>query len=731
MNVRILLAVLTILFSLLYSPVLAREPERLPEGQMRVSLATEDLEVLEQPANTMMRDHLTALVEAQFAQRDKMLRKLSTAEDWNRHAEHIRKSMLAWTGPLPQRTPLRSRVTGRIERKGYAVEKILFESRPGFLVSANLYLPKAYVGRRPAILNVIGHSTAGKATEKVQRRSIAQARKGFVAFTVDAIGQGERQVRDYAPHGKPPGNAHQIIGAQAFLAGTHVFNFMVWDVIRAMDYLVSRPEVDANRIGCTGCSGGGMMTTYVLPLEPRITVAVPACNPSTWLHRVRANLATDHEQVFFGAFAAGIDPRGDPLFCHLPKPLLINATSDDNLNPPAGVWELSGWLERAYSAHGQSQKFRTTMVQAPHGYNLEQREITYAWMLTWLSEESADHREGDFRIEEEPNTWCTDKGNVYDEAQSQEPHELVLAYLEEHRYPKWRIRTEQELTTHATRMRDIVKKTLSCPDHIPVPRAKVQKHRTVEGFTLTPFILYPEKGIVLPGVLLELRGVSGKGPVILYLHDKGKVNLIKDKAILQSVLAEGFSICAVDLRGQGETQPSQEGKFWDFLAGKPVFGQRVSDVLSVLNWLLDSQIGANGVYIWAKGTSALYACHAASLDSNIQGLGLEEPLLSFESVINVKVPAYRHEVLLPAVLEKYDLPQVYQALCPRPVILVNPLRGDGALAIHDEVARVYEPVAETYQAQGKSANWESYTGANSSERRELLLSYFKNTVRTN
>ena len=250
------------------------------------SFSAKDLIVLEESANTMMRDYLTALVDAQFARRNEMLAKLSTAEDWDQHAEYIRKSMLAWTGPFPPRTPLRPRVMGKIERQTYTVEKILFESRPGFLVSANLYLPRTCTGRRPAILNVIGHSPAGKATEKVQRRSIAQARKGFVAFTIDAIGQGERKIRDYALYGQPPGNAHQVIGTQAFLAGTHVFSFMVWDVIRAVDYLVSRPEVDPNLIGCTGCSGGGMMTTYLLPFEPRITVAVPACNPNTWSHRV-------------------------------------------------------------------------------------------------------------------------------------------------------------------------------------------------------------------------------------------------------------------------------------------------------------------------------------------------------------------------------------------------------------------------------------------------------------
>ncbi|MHC4166620.1 MAG: hypothetical protein ACYSWQ_06670, partial [Planctomycetota bacterium] len=193
------------------------------------SLKPADFRVLDRPAKTMMSDYLTAMVDEQFAKRAAILASLKTAEDWNRHAAFIRESMAAWTGLLPEPTPLRAR---------YTLEKILFESRPNFLVSANLYLPKGYSGPRPAVLNVIGHSPAGKGTEKVQRRAIAQARKGFVALVVDCIGQGERQVVDYARFGKPPGNAHQIIGTQAFLAGTHVFNFMVWDAIRAVDYLV-------------------------------------------------------------------------------------------------------------------------------------------------------------------------------------------------------------------------------------------------------------------------------------------------------------------------------------------------------------------------------------------------------------------------------------------------------------------------------------------------------------
>ena len=105
-------------------------------------LTAQDLTVFEQPAKDMMKEYLTALVDEQFARRDAVLARLHSAEDWNRHAAYIRQSMADWTGAFPSRTPLNARVTGKIERPGYVMEKVLFESRPGFLVSANLYLPR-------------------------------------------------------------------------------------------------------------------------------------------------------------------------------------------------------------------------------------------------------------------------------------------------------------------------------------------------------------------------------------------------------------------------------------------------------------------------------------------------------------------------------------------------------------------------------------------------------------
>lgn len=691
-------------------------------------LRAADLTVLDRQADTMMRDYLTAIVDKQFAQRTSVLAALKSAEEWDRHAAFIRESILEWTGPFPERTPLRARINGRITRDRYTLERIIFESRPNFLVSANLYLPSKHPGPHPAILNVIGHSPAGKATEKVQRRAIAQTRKGFAALVIDAIGQGERQVKVYARISKAPGNAHQIVGTQAFVAGTHIFNFMAWDVIRAVDYLLSRPEVDPKRIGCTGCSGGGMMTTYILPFESRITVAVPACNPNTWSHRVHANLATDHEQVFFGAFAAEIDPRGDPLFTHVPKPLQINATTDDTLNPPSGVWDLSTWLYKAYAAHGVPHAFQTTMVKAPHGYNKEQREFAYAWMLKWLGGELEDFWEEEFPVEKEEDTWCTPQGNVYSEPGSRQPHDLVIEYHRAHRARPETVKTREDLTKHRNRLRTLVKEIMHLRDTTRIPEAEVGIPRHVAGLKLTPAIIRPEKGIELPAVWIEREKKSASGPIVIYLNDAGKGKLSDESVILQTLLDKGFRLFAVDLRGMGETAPDQKEKFWDFLSGRPLFGQRVGDIRAVVKWISQQNESNTRILVWAKGISSVYAAFTATFEQDITGMVLERPLLAFEEIVTKKVPTYKHEVIIPGILEKFDLPNIYQALCPTRVVLVNPLAGDKSPVSERQAEQAYQQTADTYAALSKSGNWSVHTQVGAQARSDLLVSTFLNMI---
>jgi dienelactone hydrolase/pimeloyl-ACP methyl ester carboxylesterase len=723
----------------------------------------EDLRVLDKPADRMMEAYLTQIVDHQFLARRRLLESLKTPEDWKRHITKIRDFLVEATGPLPKRTPLNARITGRIDHEDYRVEKILFESQPDFLVSANLYLPKGFQGPRPAVLNVIGHYPNGKTAEHVQRRCISQAKKGFVALAIDGIGQGDRRIFDYSSDFRKrplasnmPGGVHKTVGLQAFLSGTHTFNIMAWDTIRAIDYLVSRPEVNASEIAITGASGGGMMSSYILPFEDRIKVSVPTCNPNTYSYHVHLPSGSDHENVFFGCFAAGIDMRGDVLLPHAPKPLLINAASDDHANPPRGTWELAGWLYRAYASLGAPQTFQTSMIQGPHGYRRDQREVANAWMLEWMGGDPADFVEEDFRIEEEEDLYCAPEGNVYRIPGSREPHELITAYHEDHK-PTWdTVRTPADLGKLKKKLGPLLKKVLAIGEPATSPLFDMQASRVIgekQGVRkLTPVTLRPEQGIVLPGVLIENAApypnpkvedpskvnliwqrkpsrfepwIESKrsystGPVILYLNDLGKQAILQDTEFVDELLENGFRILAVDVRGTGETGPGLESFHWDYLIGRPLFGQRVRDVRSCVQWLRRPEWMASEIYIWANGVSSLIAAFAATECDGISGMVLEDPLLSFESVVSVRLPEYGDEILLPGVLELFDVPQVFQSLAPLKVTLINPLLGDKSPATASDVQEAYQAVFESYEAVGAVEDWLAYPGVDSEERRRIL-----------
>jgi len=243
----------------------------------------------------------------------------------------------------------------------------------------------------------------------------------------------------------------------------------------------------------------------------------------------------------------------------------------------------------------------------------------------------------------------------------------------------------------------------------------------------------------LPGLWIESKASSrqagsqkqAKGPVLLYLNDKGKDALVNEEDMVRNLLKKGFRIFAVDLRGTGETAPGMEEKFWDFLAGKPILGQRVTDVRAVVRWLSQPAINAEGIYVWAEGLCTLHAALAASLEDAISGMVLEQPLLAFESIVTVRVPAFWHEIIAPGVLTKFDLPQVYQAFCPARVTLLNPLAGDKSPVSQAHANKVYQGVVDTYKASGKSGNWSVYTNVSDKKRADLAFSALVEMTGTN
>ncbi len=197
----------------------------------------------------------------------------SSLEAWETRRPALRKQLFAAWGVTPEACcDLEPMVHGRLERDGYRVEKITFQTLPGLRMAANLYLP-AGEGKRAAVLCVHGHWRGAKQDRVVQSRCIGLAKLGFVVLCVDALGAGERAI------GEALGEYHgEMVAATLFPAGKSLAGLQVFENLRAIDYLVSRPEVDATAIGVTGASGGGNQTMYIGALDERLKCVVPVCS---------------------------------------------------------------------------------------------------------------------------------------------------------------------------------------------------------------------------------------------------------------------------------------------------------------------------------------------------------------------------------------------------------------------------------------------------------------------
>jgi dienelactone hydrolase len=247
----------------------------------------------------MVQEYFVKNVRRVEQQADKRRAALKTRVDAQAYVQDVREKIQQSFGPWPEKTPLKSRITGVVERADYKIEKIIFESRPNFLVTANLYVPKGRKFPLPAVVGTCGHSSNGKASELYQSFSQGLARQGYIVLIFDPLGQGERlQYPDENLKSKIGVGVreHLYAGNQQFLVGDFLGSWRAWDGIRALDYLLTRKEVDPKHIGVTGNSGGGTMTTWLCGVENRWTMAAPSCFVITFRRNLANELPADTEQ---------------------------------------------------------------------------------------------------------------------------------------------------------------------------------------------------------------------------------------------------------------------------------------------------------------------------------------------------------------------------------------------------------------------------------------------------
>lgn len=306
-------------------------------------------------------------------------RAYASLAEWERRAAYLRERILASAGllPPPDKTPLRSHVFDEKRHDDYSVFKVSFESLPGFYVTGNLYRP-AGAGPFPAILSPHGHWAYGRLENtpiaSVPGRAINLAQQGFVVFTYDMIGYNDsRQL------------THRFGGKRETLWGLSLAGLQLWNSIRSVDFLESLPEVDRERIGCTGASGGGTQTFLLAAVDERIKVAAPV------------NMISLHMQggcLCENAPGLRLDTNNVELAGAIaPRPLLMVSATGDWTNETLQLEYPA--MRSIYALAGAESRVRAVQFEAPHNYNRDSREAVYSWMARWLKNAPEDVRVGE------------------------------------------------------------------------------------------------------------------------------------------------------------------------------------------------------------------------------------------------------------------------------------------------------------------------------------------------
>ncbi len=645
--------------------------------------------------NEMLPSYLKRHAEELLERRRQQIARITTLADVTARKTRLREVMVRDLGGFPERTPLNARVTAVLDRGDFKIEKIIFESHPHFYVTANLYVPKTGRAPYPAILYPLGHESGAKAHETWQIMLCSLAKKGYVALAWDPIGQGERiQMWDEDFEDskvRASTTEHTIQGVQCLLAGDHVARYTIWDGIRALDYLLSRPEVDPKRVACTGNSGGGTHTTYLSALDDRIQVAAPSCYMSSWRQMLRTLGPQDAEQVFPNWIKDGLD-YPDFIYAFAPKPYLILSAIRDFF-PIAGAREAYAEAKNVYEKIGAPEKLAMFDADDGHGYTHPRRMAGYSWFARWLNGAADERPEPQIQISSAAELNCTPSGQVVDLPDAETVFTLNRKRVDQIRRPA--------LSGDAlrARVRDL---TGFEESHDAVPAASYGRLAR-DGYHIEKLVYESEPGIRIPALLFVPNGGgASRKPAVIYLNGRGKAAGVTED--VEPIVKSGFVVLSLDARGIGETRVSRDRNDTDFeryfgdydsamtaiLVGKTMPGMRARDIARGIDLLAArSDVDGANIFGFGKDGGAVPMLYAALFDSRIQRVALEGMLMSYDTVVKHRIHRQIFEQVVPSALRHYDLPDLAGTLAPRPVWLVNAVNGLGHPVPLNDVRTAY------------------------------------------
>ncbi len=690
------------------------------------------------PANigrTQLTNYLDDIATEETAARRATIAAITTRAQAEARQRDVRKKILTLIGGLPEKTPLNAKVLGTTQAEGFRIEKILYDSQPDFPVTALLYLPDAKPGapqqKLPAIVVAPGHGFTGKASDFTFASTFA--RNGFAVLSYDPIGQGERlQYPDPADASKTLLKAatgeHGEAGLQPTLIGDALARTFAWDGIRAVDYLISRPEIDPNHIGAFGCSGGGTMTALLGALDPRVHAIAVACYLTSFDTLLPSIGPQDSEQSTPKFIASGLD-FPDWVELAAPRPYAIIATAQD-MFPYAGALATAIESRRFYALFDPASAGTPTgnpTPGIPTGPTLSPDTSNTIPATSNLQFITGIGRHGNLGpiTSQIVSFFLTHLANTEalpilppPRAPGSNPFALPAGITAS----AFQVTSTGQVSTSYPGSETVHTLTLKRYATLPKPKPLTppQLQQTIREITLatvkpgdpapvntqSPPLVSPPEGDVhvrhrftlatAPGINIQTefyRPADGKHPVLLVLKDSldpalepSRVEEIKK---FRALADAGTAVLVIVPRpsppGTEETKAPLLGTFYltelrAELVGKTLLGLRVDDVISAINFTSGgSTEDPNQITAEASGHLGLVLLHAAVLDSRLKHITIDHTLESYKSLLEASMPIDAPEDILPGVLLHYDIPDLVRTLGPR-LTFTDPLPGNANLS---------------------------------------------------
>jgi len=646
---------------------------------------------------------MNRLVEPYLKQRSEKMAEIKTRAQAEARQKYVRETLLRMLGGLPNNhDPLNAQVVGTISQEGFHIEKLIYDSLPGYHVTANLYLPSKGKGPFPVVIYHAGHAPFGKA-EAAFGFAPNLALNGIAVLAYDPLGAGERLQAMNPETGKSWAGPDEHSQAQIpiSLIGDHVSRYMVWDAMRGIDYLSTRPDIDAHNIGSFGCSGGGTLSAYLTALDERVKAGVVACYLTSYEELNKGIGPQDGEQVIPDFVKNGLD-FSDLVELAAPRGYAMVATTED-MFPFAGASAAHDEAARFYSLYGAVDNLQWFTGPGGHGAILPLMPKMISFFEHWLLHTDNPPPEMvklPFPKFQEYN--CTTTGQVTTTLSGRTIYQINRERANAILPKKTAVSSSaslKALQSHLKAEIPAITGMNTAQQSSPVITVTAKEQRS--GYRIETVVFHSRYNMDLPA-RLALPDSAGPRPALLITSERPIADLTGADSDFDRAAKSGNVVLAMTPLpwppSPDQPRPTMGTMLpWTsraLIIDKTFVGMRTEDTLAAVQWLATQhEVKPNEIDAYADGASGVVLLHVAVLDLRIRNITIENALSTFNSIVDVPIHRNVAESVIPGVLLHYDLDDLMIAIAPRRISIVNPVDGAGSAltkaAFQDQLARVY------------------------------------------